>query len=449
MKKILIILAVILLANITEAKDLSGVKIYINPGHGGYHAGGHDTVFNTDRTIKEIRSNDRNVPTINYEPLDTNGFWESKCNLIKGLELKRLLESAGAEVKISRTLNREIDDRPLREIGEEANDFKADAFISIHTNAAGMRARVNYFLNLFNRDANGLGKNPTNMALSQHQASMSISYLMDNDITVWSNKLFVSEDKPFLGYSLGVLRHLNVPGFLVEGTFHDYQPETHRLLNKDYAKLHAWNIYRFYLDYFGADKPTTGVVAGAVKDSVRIMSHPRFQNWMQGSHDMYQPINGAKITLTDANGKITGTYTTDNNYNGVFVFRDVKPGTYTVKMEADGYETATKTIDVHAGELTDFVEKLYDSKYNEPKLIMGLFNKYAHNLTTKPLGNNRYLLEFELSKNIDGAVIVISEANTIIKDIPLGSMKKGHNSKEIDLSDLTENGLFWQVEVFI
>ena len=448
MKKILMALAVVLCVNIAGAKDLTGVRIYINPGHGGYHAGGHDTVFNADRSIKEIRSNDRNVPTITYEPLDTNGFWESKCNLIKGLELKRLLESAGADVKISRTLNREVDDRPLREIGEDANAFKADAFISIHTNAAGMRARVNYFLNLFNRDSNGLGKNPTNMALSQHQAAMSVSYLMDNDITVWSSKLFVSEDKPFLGYSLGVLRHLDVPGFLVEGTFHDYQPETHRLLNEDYAKLHAWNIYRFYLDYFGADKPATGVVAGAVKDSVRVMSHPRFQNWMQGTHDMYQPINGAAITLIDANGNVTGRYTTDNNFNGVFVFRDVQPGRYTVKMEADGYETLTEDVEVRAGEVTDFVKMMYDPNYIVPKLVMGIFNKHAHNLVTTSLGGDRYRLTFDLDNDINGAAIVITEGNTIIKDIPLGTLKKGANTTEIDLGELSETGLFWGVEVF-
>lgn len=446
MKKILLILAAVVLVLTAGAKDLTGVKIYINPGHGGYHAGGHDTLFNADRSIKEIRSNDRNVPTINYERLDTNGFWESKCNLVKGLELMRLLEEAGAEVKISRTLNREVDDRPLREIGEEANAFGADAFISIHTNAAGMRARVNYFLNLYNRDADGLGKNPVNMAFAQHQAAMSVSYLMDNDITVWSPRLFVAEDKKFLGYSLGVLRHLDVPGFLVEGTFHDYQPETHRLLNDDYAKLHAWNLFRFYCDYFGADRPSVGVVAGAVKDSVRVMSHPRFINWMPGTHDVKQPVNGAKITLVDERGRVAGTYTTDNNYNGVFVFRDVPPGRYTVKMEADGYEPQSEEVEVRAGEITDFVKLLYDPAYIEPQLVSGVFNKYAHTLTFKPLGGGCYSLSFVLDADIDNVAVTVTEGNTVVKDFPVGALKAGENTVEIDISYLTQTGLFWSVE---
>ena len=150
MKKLLFTLMIALaFGTFAEAKDLSGVKIYINPGHGGFHNGGADTVFNADGTVKLVKGNDRNVPTINYAPLDTNGFWESRTNLIKGLELKRLLENAGATVAISRVLNREEDDKKLRIIGEEANAFEADAFISIHSNAAGERARVNYFLNLY------------------------------------------------------------------------------------------------------------------------------------------------------------------------------------------------------------------------------------------------------------------------------------------------------------
>ena len=106
-----------------EAKDLSGVKIYINPGHGGYNM--------------TAEKNDRNIPTIPFEPLDENGFWESSCNLVKGLELQRLLTESGATVMMSRTQNRDEDDKDLSEIAEEANSFGADAFISVHSNALG------------------------------------------------------------------------------------------------------------------------------------------------------------------------------------------------------------------------------------------------------------------------------------------------------------------------
>lgn len=446
MKKILLALSVAMCTFVgIGAKDLSGVKIYINPGHGGYHNGGADSVFNADGSLLLVKGNDRNVPTINYEPLDTNGFWESKCNLIKGLELKRLLENAGATVKISRVLNREIDDKNLKEIAEEANEFGADAFISIHSNSAGMRARVNYFLNLYNYDFSGLGKNVTNMALSRHQATMSISYLMDNDITVWSPRLVVTEDKPFLGYTLGVLRHLNVPGFLVEGSFHDYMPETHRLLNEDYAKLYAWNLYRFYCDYFGADMPDYGVVSGAVKDNARIIDHVRFNNWIKGSHDKFLPLNGADVTLIDANGNTVATYKTDNNYNGVFVFWNVTPGAYTVKMEAEGYEPIEKTIEVKAGEMCDFVEFLTDSSFQEPILAAGEFNKWAYNLKTIDLGNGKYRLECKVPNDIDNAIICFTKDGVVVKDIKLGELKKGTFSKDVNMNDVSEKSLFWEI----
>ena len=95
------------------AKDLTGKKIYVNPGHGGYDP-----------------TNDRNVPTIPFAAGDHNGFYESKCNLVKGLELRDLLEAAGATVMMSRTQNRDEDDKVLTEISAEANAFGADGFIS-------------------------------------------------------------------------------------------------------------------------------------------------------------------------------------------------------------------------------------------------------------------------------------------------------------------------------
>ncbi len=447
MKKLcLLLLAVFAFSSAAEAKDLSGVRIYINPGHGGFWNGGHDSIFNDDGSLKIVMSNDRNVPTIPFEPLDTNGFWESRANLIKGLELKRLLENAGATVAISRVLNREEDDLPLGDIGRAANAFKADAFISIHSNAAGPKARVNYFLNLYNKDANNIGKRPALMALSQDQASVSIPYLMDNDITVWSPKLFVAEDKKFLTYSLGVLRYLDVPGFLVEGTFHDYEPEAHRLLNVDYVKTFAWNLYRFYCDYFGADMPSTGVISGAVKDKDRIIDHKRFNNWRIGTHDMKKPINGAKITLFDANGNEVGKYTTDNNYNGVFVFWDVKPGKYVVKMEADGYNVSEKAVEVEAGKMCDFVELMKDPTYKEPKLIAG-YNKTVVDMTTTEVGAGRYRLTIDLERDADNIVLLFKKNDRVLKEVPMGAKSKGEVVEVVDLNDINSTGLFWSADI--
>jgi hypothetical protein len=49
-------------------------------------------------------------------------------NLDKGIHLRSLLESAGAQVIMSRVQNRTIDDRPLSAIAEEANANQVDFY---------------------------------------------------------------------------------------------------------------------------------------------------------------------------------------------------------------------------------------------------------------------------------------------------------------------------------
>ena len=84
MKKYYIILIAFLGCLGLQAKDMTGLKIYINPGHGGYD------------------SDDRNVAVYPYAQGDTLGFWESSSNLHKGLMLRELLQEQGATVAMSR-----------------------------------------------------------------------------------------------------------------------------------------------------------------------------------------------------------------------------------------------------------------------------------------------------------------------------------------------------------
>ncbi|MDX1702142.1 MAG: hypothetical protein R3250_16065, partial [Melioribacteraceae bacterium] len=91
-------------SQILLAQDFSGIRIYINPGHGGYD------------------SDDRFIPT--------TGFWESEGNLTKGLFLRSILDSLNATTAISRTTNTTADDLPLSVISAEANNFDADFFHS-------------------------------------------------------------------------------------------------------------------------------------------------------------------------------------------------------------------------------------------------------------------------------------------------------------------------------
>ena len=199
------------------------------------------------------------------------------------------------------------------------------------------------------------------------------------------------------------MRPLTVPGFLVEGSFHDYEPETHRLLNDDYAKLTAVCLHRFFCDRFDADKTGKGVIAGSVKDSQRVMTHQYFNNFVKNSHDQYQPINGATISLMNASGNIIDTYTTDQYYNGIYVFRDLAPGNYKVKMEAEGYTSQTKEVTVTADKTTSFYTLLEDPNYIPPAKIPGKANIYASALSARKTDDGKYDLSFTLNADADAA----------------------------------------------
>lgn len=311
MKRFLILFLFPLLLTVFDSngQNLEGVKIYVNPGHGG---------FNSD---------DRNVPVPPFALGDTAGFWESKSNLVKGLHLRSLLESAGAEVIMSRTQNRTEDDRPLSAIAEEANANQVDFMISIHSNA--FNSVTNYVLQLFH----GWDNDPI-LPQSMDVANLFWENLISNETSHWTNSSrLVRGDKSFApadwnGY--GVLRPLTVPGLISEGSFHDYAPETYRLLNREYKHLEAWHFYRAFLEYYEGGKDPKGKIAGFVKDNFRKVTN---YYAAANSKDQWLPVNGAKIKLQPGNLE----YNVDTLNNGFFLFDNLEPGIYQLEIEAEKY----------------------------------------------------------------------------------------------------------------
>ncbi|MFZ4581812.1 MAG: T9SS type A sorting domain-containing protein [Paludibacter sp.] len=329
MRKVLVLLtfALTLIFNLYAA-DFTGTKIYINPGHGGWDA------------------NDRNLATINFPLGDTLGFYESKSNLIKGLHLRDLLQANGATVIMSRTKNRTEDDRSLSEIAAEANYNNVDAFLSIHSNAIGNNIGTNYLLLLFHgKDAKP--KVPASLTM----CNASWPRQMTNQLTVWTNyttSTNIRGDSTFYGtYGLGVLTPLIVPGFLSEGSFHDYNPEAHRLLNVDYCKLEAMSFYRYYCDYFQKTLPTTGIIAGFAKGKDETINNAKFV-YKAGTHDRWLPLNKANVKLMNAAGDSLANYQVDSLYNGIFAFHNLTPGTYKLRITAANHTTKDTTINVLA-----------------------------------------------------------------------------------------------------
>ncbi len=324
-------------------------KVYLNPGHGSWGP------------------NDRPMPTIPYPMLestgrpDTCGFYESNTNLWKAFECGNRLKSTGEfRVKYSRTrngpypyvagaANEELYNRPLSVIAAEVDTWGADMFLSIHSNATSEGALVNYPLFLYRgTDAENAVAGSRDMAETiwpYHHEAMKANFEFSNYYKTTKNirgdvnfyNYSWTNNKGYVGY-LGVLMH-GCPGFLTEGYFHTYQPSRHRALNEDWCRMEGLRYARGIKDYFGVEADTLGCIMGEVRCKAKKMDGMDYYAYSSESNDIYLVVNGATIRLKDTSGNVLQTYQVDQNYNGIFVFNDVKPGTYYIDLYAEGYAT--------------------------------------------------------------------------------------------------------------
>lgn len=344
----------------------SATKIYINPGYGSWGP------------------NCRPMATINYAAGDTLGFFESNTNLWKAFMLETKLKAAGFDVKMSRRASGGSGtneyNKALSTIVSETNNYGADYFLSIHSNAGpdGSDGSFANYLVLIYRGTTG---SPT-IKNSDKMAKASAARLYDIFYTTPKNKnggggpeptTYYSPSNPrivgdysFYGYHLGVLGTNNCPGFLSEGYFHTYSPARHRALNPDWCREEGIRYYRGIMDYFGKAKENVGYILGYVRSKTEKFSHTHYIPY-PSSNDIYKPINGAKVVLRNDQGEVIKCncypyvkrmlknqdyYTTDHNYNGVFMFENLAPGKYTVSVHATGYKDYTGTVTVTADKTT-------------------------------------------------------------------------------------------------
>jgi len=329
--------AVILISTLNlqsvEAKKMSDLKVYINPGHGGY------------------TSNDRPIRIYPFEANDTLGYWESKSNLYKGLHMYHILDSLGATPYLSRTKNTEADDRSLSGIAAEANQLGADIFLSIHSNAG---EDVNTPLMLYRENTIGTPRYPENVTLSK----IMWKNLHSSQLPHWTRQTeYVCGDLTFYQNmwqgGLGVLRTLYVVGLLSEGSMHEHRPEAHRLMNDDYLWLEAWHFVKSIMEFCNTeDRFVTGNVAGVVYDNHNLREKDMPVSFHNYGRDRFCPLNFATVELRDQTGKVIQKRTTDDMHNGIFVFRNVKPGNYTVYAARDDYYAVTTPVTVVADQVT-------------------------------------------------------------------------------------------------
>lgn len=348
----------------------SAIKVYVNPGHGSWG------------------SNCRPMATINYAAGDTLGFFESNTNLWKAFMLETKLKAAGFDVKMSRRASGGSGtneyNKALSTICSEAENYGADYFISIHSNAGPDGSNgsfANYPVILY-RGYTGQPK----VAKSDVMAKKCVARLYDIFYATPKNKnggggpeftTYYSPSNPDIlgdlsfyetsstyGY-LGALKH-EIPGFLSEGYFHTYSPARHRALNPDWCREEGIRYYRGIMDYYGKAKENVGYILGYVRSKTEKFSHTHYIPH-SSSNDVYKPINGAKVVLRNDRGELIKCncypyvkrmlknqdyYTTDHNYNGIFMFENLAPGKYTVSVHASGYKDYTGTITVTADKTT-------------------------------------------------------------------------------------------------
>ena len=462
MKKLLLSAAAALLALGASAGAPKDVRIYINPGHGSW--GGEDRHMGTVT---------HGGPTYT----DTAGFYESNTNLEKGFGmLEKLIEYGvpfdrtknqsnsnparlGAALDLSQTnlvMSRVKNgpyphdgstygaySRNLSEIAAECESWNADIMISIHSNAATEGTTTNYPLFLYRGYTNSeqnAGSSAAAKACWPHwwkNQHMMWTYYSATNMNVQGDWTFMSSWGT-QGY--GVLRH-SVPGFLVEGYFHTYQPARHKAMNWDACRWEGQRYAKGFSDYFGwGKKDSYGTVFGVLRDGEQTFSHTYYTP-NSSTLDKFKPINNATVTLKNGNGEVVKTYKTDDEYNGVFVFDKVPAGTYSLTYSHPEYKDFSQSVTVTANETT-FPTPLFETEQIPAR------GHYAYGLSSTNSGSN-YTLKFKSTGDVDNASIIFTNNSTgATQSIKTGAIKKGENTVTVDSKTLGENATFsWSVAI--
>lgn len=304
----LALLGLIVLHPSMAQQALDGVRICLDPGHGG-----HDS---------DDRPTELGVGTTYYES-DAN--WE-----VVGY-LDSLLQKLGAETKITKVTNDpESEDRDpsLSDRVQVGNAFESDYFHSFHTNGSD-NTTVNYTLILYAGPEDGTADYPESYEMAE---------IMDDELFAYmrTTTKYARADIPFTGYTngLGVLNNLNMPSTLSEASFHSNIDEGRRLMNSSYRKAAAWGVVKSFLKYFEQPSLSVGEIGGVVTDE-------------DGT-----ALNEVTVTLQSGTAS-EKVYSGDVFLNGFYFFDWLSPGSYEVKIEKFGFDAKIETVEVVAGQYAE------------------------------------------------------------------------------------------------
>ena len=382
MKKSFLTLVLIMVVTVTVTA-IAGVDgnymphVYINPGHGGHE------------------SDDRNVVIYPFTAGDTSGYWESNSNLKKGFALNNCLKAKGYTTSMSRVTNDANSDLALSTIVALCNSSGADIFYAIHSNATGVPARRNHILGLYR----GYTGSPV-VANSDVLASTLMARLQVNQAAVWTSNYQIAGDFTFYpdwnNAGLGVLRGNHAVSMLSEGSFHDYIPETYRLMNDNYCWMEGWNFSLGADDYFGYSFFGKGCVAGNIRDN----RMPRVINdFIMFGDDNREPVCNATVILLDMNDNPLDTCYTDDLYNGIYAFKMLDPGNYKIMVEQEHYFSQTKEVTIQANHSTYCNFDLARVRETPPEIIN--YSPVWHEGNAPLKANTPIVFEFNWDMNTE------------------------------------------------
>ncbi len=216
------------------ARYLAGMRICLDPGHGG----------------------DADRPGYKRGP---TGLREAEVNLRVALMLREMLTEAGAAVFMTRENDTALSDagaEDLRLRAEVANRNDCDLLLSIHHNASATNPDANFASVWYHGDVDD---NPASLDVARHLAVALIDAL-DLPQTLGCPVL---SDELIARTGFAVLRHARVPAVLTEASFHSNPDEERRLADPVYNRREARALFAGLARYAYGGLPRARLVAPA------------------------------------------------------------------------------------------------------------------------------------------------------------------------------------------
>ena len=214
------------------ARYLEGIKICLDPGHGGQ------------------------AHLLNYKRGPT-GFREAEANLRVALYLRDFLKEAGAIVFMTRTDDSFVS---ITDRSEFANKNAVDFFISLHHNFFS-NPETNYTSTWYHQDADDSRASLDLARYVQQSVADALRLPQFTPTGLYSDRLVIPS-------GFGVLRQTKRPAILVEASFYSNPEEEQRLKKELYNKREAYGYFIGIARYVAAGFPKGILLTPAPESSI-------------------------------------------------------------------------------------------------------------------------------------------------------------------------------------